>query len=532
MKNKKGKMALPLILAAATVIRFGDLGRESFWYDELYSAWARKLPLGKLVPEVMAAGHPPLFNAIGHYWNYLGESDFLVRSLSALCGVITVWLVYLAARELFDTRTGLWAAALAAFSPFLIWYSREATSYSWLVMVTTLSFFTLVRCSRRDGWKNWAGYIAATTVAFFTHFFAAVFLVPGFTIYWLLRERKKSSIKAWSISQAVLVFMLGLSLYAKAIVDGSVSYHFPNLKELGYGLIASPFVLIGGKEGNDFAGGWVVSGVSRRGLLALALAALIVISLAVAGVQLFKQLRTRQSLALTLYMAILVAGPALMITSIEGPPFACRYYLWAAPIFVMLLAVPLAALPSKAVLIAGPMIILVFITLTLAGFGIENYDWRGPMQKVAADRQPGDRVLCFPVHHCVVAASHYIPEGIDLTGGALDGQRPDGAYFTTQPGAVWTGYKNWAEYTFMTGSDFENRLKSETDGAGRIWLIAGDGLAMDYPGGQVVEETLEKENWRKAGRWNYPPLAVTLFVSQPGSGAGGSLAISPGLAPL
>ena len=55
-----------------------------------------------------------------------------------LCGVLTVGLVWWIGRLVFDARTGLWGAWLAAFSPLLVYYSREARMYAWLVMLTCL----------------------------------------------------------------------------------------------------------------------------------------------------------------------------------------------------------------------------------------------------------------------------------------------------------------------------------------------------------------------------------------------------------
>ncbi|MCL5882505.1 MAG: glycosyltransferase family 39 protein [Actinobacteria bacterium] len=70
-----------------------------------------------------------------------------------------IWFVYLLGKELFSRRIGLRAAAFTAFSPFLIWCSRDATDYSLLISLATLSTYFLVRSVRRGGWGNWAAYV-------------------------------------------------------------------------------------------------------------------------------------------------------------------------------------------------------------------------------------------------------------------------------------------------------------------------------------------------------------------------------------
>ena len=55
-----------------------------------------------------------------------GTSESAGRSFSVACGLLTVAMVdRLARRGFADTRAGLWAAWLAAFSPQLVYYSRE-----------------------------------------------------------------------------------------------------------------------------------------------------------------------------------------------------------------------------------------------------------------------------------------------------------------------------------------------------------------------------------------------------------------------
>ena len=182
------RLLLPLIIVAGVLLRLFVIGRESLWFDELYNVWADKLAFADMLREQVAAGHPPLYYVIAHVWYLPGTSEFWVRSLSVLAGTFTILFVYLAGRDLFSRRAGLWAAAFAAVSPLLIWYARANTFYATLIALTALSFWLLVRASLRGGWGSWAAYTAAAAAVLFCYFFGIVFVGAGWFFFLLLRR--------------------------------------------------------------------------------------------------------------------------------------------------------------------------------------------------------------------------------------------------------------------------------------------------------------------------------------------------------
>ncbi|MCL6106450.1 MAG: glycosyltransferase family 39 protein [Actinobacteria bacterium] len=161
---------LPLIIFLGAFIRFFQLGRESLWYDELYTVWSSRLPLSLLVQEEAAARHPPVYYLLGHFWFSLIHSDTGVRLISWGAGVAVIYLVFLIGRELFSSDVGLWASAFTAASPFLIWYSREATYYSWLTFISSLSLYLLLRSVKSGSRFLWLLYFLATSLTLFSFF--------------------------------------------------------------------------------------------------------------------------------------------------------------------------------------------------------------------------------------------------------------------------------------------------------------------------------------------------------------------------
>ena len=79
--------------------------------------------------------------------------------------------LYELARELYDRRTGLIAAAFAAVSPVLIWYSQEVRMYEFAALFGLLALLTQLRAIRNGTMLNWAAYILATAALLWSHYF-------------------------------------------------------------------------------------------------------------------------------------------------------------------------------------------------------------------------------------------------------------------------------------------------------------------------------------------------------------------------
>ena len=95
-----------------------------------------------------AAGdiHPPLYYYLLHFWRgVFGSSEFALRSLSAVLGVLLVGLTFLIGRKAFSAGVGLLAAFVAAINPFQIYYSQEARMYMLLAVIGAAATFFLLR---------------------------------------------------------------------------------------------------------------------------------------------------------------------------------------------------------------------------------------------------------------------------------------------------------------------------------------------------------------------------------------------------
>lgn len=136
---------------------------------------------------------------------------------------------------------------MAAVSPFLVWYSRDATSYSWLIMLSALSFYLLLRAVRAGGWKHWALWVLATTVLVYSHYFAVAALVAQAAAFLMLRQG--TPLKPWLIAQAALAPLVAGSLLLSRSAGDMVRIAVPDpvavLKGIGTALLAAAVLLLG-----------------------------------------------------------------------------------------------------------------------------------------------------------------------------------------------------------------------------------------------------------------------------------------------
>ena len=192
-----------LVLLLATVLRFHRLDGQSLWADEGNSVALAGRSLADITYGAAYDIHPPLYYYLLHFWvRPFGTSEFAVRSLSAVIGILLVGLTFLLGRRLFDSWVGLVAAFLSAISPFQIYYAQEARMYILLAALSALSIYFLLRfmeaeaadTGRQQPLFLWAGfYILATVLALYTHYsFPFILLVENLVyVLWLSAEARR-----------------------------------------------------------------------------------------------------------------------------------------------------------------------------------------------------------------------------------------------------------------------------------------------------------------------------------------------------
>ncbi len=186
-----GMWPLLLIILLGTALRFFHLGAQSLWYDEAFSlASADRLSLGQLLTNQGGDIHPPLYYLLLRIWiRVIGINDFTTRMISLWAGVLTIPLIYVTGRKLFDHPTGLWAALFFAVFPFHIYFAQEARMYTLLTLLTILSLWLFLQAIEGGRPLVWAAYWLCLVFGVYTHYFFA-FVILVYYLYLILNWRK------------------------------------------------------------------------------------------------------------------------------------------------------------------------------------------------------------------------------------------------------------------------------------------------------------------------------------------------------
>ena len=138
---------LVFILVLAAALRFYGLGYQGLWNDELASwAMSNKDSLGEVLRSAYQDNHPPGY----HFFLYFvirlfGDSEISLRFPSAICGVISVFWLFLLGSRLYSPKEGLLASALLAVLWCPVFYSQMARVYSLLVLLGLMTVYFWVR---------------------------------------------------------------------------------------------------------------------------------------------------------------------------------------------------------------------------------------------------------------------------------------------------------------------------------------------------------------------------------------------------
>lgn len=141
LKKYVAPILLFLLVAYAFLKRVLFLGDKCFWWDEFLTeqrVWYTEQELFEypmtaraLIYSYFLKLYAQATSAFTHN-NYLTE--FQLRLPHAIAGTLAILVIYKIGKQLKDQATGLILAFLAAFSPFLIIYAREARYYPFVLL--------------------------------------------------------------------------------------------------------------------------------------------------------------------------------------------------------------------------------------------------------------------------------------------------------------------------------------------------------------------------------------------------------------
>jgi uncharacterized membrane protein len=402
-----------LLVLLATAARLFMIQAQSIWFDEGWSAYAAEQPTLAAAWDADATNPPLYYLLINIVARGFGTSEFSLRYLSLLLGILTIPLVYQLARRAANPTAGGYAALLAAISAPLWWASQEARMYTLLallIVICALAWQQLMTKLTRAAWiALWLGELALL-YAHNTGPVAALWLNVVTVLYWLAHRPRRQQAALWLVGQ-VGIGLLWLPYFASRFVllqgANSAITSAPPLSPLLFGQL------------------WLSMWIAPWALaispgMVLALLALLI------GLVTLVLLR-RRALWLLLHVVTLtvglVAGLVVLGNELHG-----RYLIMMVPLLLAALGVGLASVRRDRLrlLAVTPFVLLSVLAVTLAkNPDYQHDDARGMVQFYADHLTADDSVIAWSYADRYDLAYYWdrlgvtarritLPEGADL----------------------------------------------------------------------------------------------------------------------
>jgi 4-amino-4-deoxy-L-arabinose transferase-like glycosyltransferase len=401
LAGSKSRWLVLLVILLAMALQIHGLDSKSLWFDELATltgaAWRGSFLDAIHYPlTIPTTPKPPLSFIVTHIFLAWDNSVFALRLPSVLLATLSIPLIYLLGKSLFDEQVGLLTALLLAIAPFYLRYAQEARMYVMLTFLAVLSLYLFWRAVRSNKILWWLAWALAASLALYTHLFAILTLaVMCFVALGLgLRPRERYPFRPWH-------FILAAALIALSFLP-MVPYFFQGLA---------------GDEGlgGEAAAGWnltlvwsairLFSGGNNASLPAYSILLLV-------GVALLAVKRRDLLILATMWM---ILPPILVLATPFGHAVRLRYFIFALPVYLLLVALGLKEVSSWLTLrlahspgtwagvgIGGALLLgLGGLTAPslLSYYAETKQNWRDAAWSVGTLAKPGDTIYVTQVYH-------------------------------------------------------------------------------------------------------------------------------------
>ena len=380
---RRGRVLLLILLTLAGAwLRLFHLGAQSLWLDEGATVTLARMTWPNFVHLwwCCEASFQGTFFLLIRAWLHLGQSEAWVRLPAAVFGIASIPLIYLVARKLVGVIPALASAAMLAFSPTHVYYSREARSYTMTILLVLVSswFFTRAVDQKRE--RDWALWTLFSALAVYSHYFAALVLVA---------------------QACSLFFHKKPTPWGRLIVHG-----------LAILAIAAPgvtYVLRVPPQAMNFP--WMPKPTPKQ-LLHLALflggsgeKLVLAAILWIAGAIAIHRERNGESTPGSYWRGMLVISWATVpiiltgLASLLHPVFVQRYMIFCLPATVMLAGRGMVVLPKRRL---GFWLVIALCVASVPTIFVRyrkpREDWRGATNVILTSAQAGDAVVIYPFY--------------------------------------------------------------------------------------------------------------------------------------
>ncbi|MDD5547594.1 MAG: glycosyltransferase family 39 protein [Candidatus Pacebacteria bacterium] len=176
----------------------------TIFYHQPLSAYISALGIGAYLFFQLIFGKFGSIAAMRDYY-IVHPTDLLIvtRFMAVLCGALTVWLLYLIGRDLFNRRAGLIAAFLGVFDFLFIYNQHTGRVWSYMSVFIALALWASVKLFKEDKFKNYLLSAGASLLA-------AANLLPGLLTFIpsVVARFKWNNKKIWIAFGAIILGLI------------------------------------------------------------------------------------------------------------------------------------------------------------------------------------------------------------------------------------------------------------------------------------------------------------------------------------
>ena len=144
LTRHKQQLFLAATFIVGSFLSFFHIGKKNLALDEVASYIFTANWSEMINTLYYHEGNMWLYYVLLNLWRTIGESDGIMRSLSALFAIVTLPVVYLLGKSLFTNHIARITTLLLSVNVFFIFNAQSLRSYSLLLLLTTLAEYIFV----------------------------------------------------------------------------------------------------------------------------------------------------------------------------------------------------------------------------------------------------------------------------------------------------------------------------------------------------------------------------------------------------
>jgi uncharacterized membrane protein len=190
--NKKEVLVVASLLLVGLLLRIFRIGTREIAYDDAFSFFLASKNFITIIQGTVADTMPPLYYFLLSFMIKISHELWFLRLLNVVINLLSIFLLYLLAKELLGKEVGYVAVLLAILSPFMIYHSQELRMYSLLLLGQVGYLYSLVKLSRYDSRQKlyFVSAIIFGLIAIYSHNLAFVGIFACNFVFFINRSKK------------------------------------------------------------------------------------------------------------------------------------------------------------------------------------------------------------------------------------------------------------------------------------------------------------------------------------------------------